>query len=441
LATEWKVRAEGKLYTFNLRKGVKFHNGQEMTAEDVKFSMDYTMNPKNGAFGFSRLALVDRVDAVDKYTMNIHLKSSSVAFLSSLTDIKSFSVVPKGSLAEGVKNPSEFPPGTGPFKFVEWQPNRRIVLRRHDEYWGQKPFLDTVILQPIKDDAVRFVALQAGDIDLMENTPFTWAKQIADGKVKGIKFAMANFGGYGRIEFNVTAPPFDNRKLRQAVAHAINREEILNAAYFGFGIPTPQNYPKDHALYHEGVPTPEYNLEKARALVKESGYQGQPIEILIDQEEETRTAAVTIQSQLKKIGVNIKVNVLDYTAFTTLERRGDFAFTYGGGGSPKTDPSDTYGPQLRCESDLKKRRSNTSGYCDKEMDALLERSQTELDPVKRKELFKRIETKVARDLPILHIGFVPDFLTFRDYVKGFIPDHDGSLEWWGGGLSTVWLDK
>ena len=441
LATEWKVGAEGRLYTFKLRKGVTFHNGQEMTAEDVKFSMDYTMNPKNGAFGFSRLALVERVDVGDKYTVNVHLKSPSVAFLSSLTDIKAFSVVPKGSLPEGVKNLPKFPPGTGPFKFVEWQPNRRIVFRRHDDYWRHKASLDTVILKPVKDDAVRFVALQAGDVDLMENTPFTWAKQIADGKVKGIKFAMANFGGYGRIEFNVTAPPFDNRKLRQAVAHAINREEILHAAYFGFGIPTPQNYPKGHVLYHEGVPTPEYNLEKARALLKESGYQGQAIEILIDQEEETHVAAVTIQSQLKKIGMNVKLNVTDYAAFTTLERRGEFAFTYGGGGSPKTDPSDTYAPQLRCEPDLKKRRSNTSGYCDKEMDALLEKSQTELDPVKRKELFKRIETKVAQDLPILHIGFTPDFLTFRDHVKGFIPDDDGSLEWWGGGLSTVWLDK
>jgi len=441
LATEWKISAGGRLYTFTLRKGVRFHNGQEMTAEDVKFTMDYTMNPKNGAFGLSRLALVERVDVVDRYTLNVYLKQPSVPFLSSLTDIKAFSVVPRGSLPEGVKSLPEFPPGTGPFKFVEWQPNQRIVLGRHDDYWGRKASVDTVVLRPVQDDTVRFVALQTGDVDLIENTPFTWAKQIADGKIKGIKFAMADFGNYYRIEFNVAAPPFDNRKLRQAVAHAINREEILRAAYFGFGIPTEQNYPKGHAWYHEGVPAPKYDLEKARALLKEAGYRGQTIEILLDQEVETHVASVMLQAQLKKIGMNIKLSVMDYGAFTSRERGGKFAFTYAGGGSPKSDPSDTYGPQLRCEPDLNKRIANTSGYCDKEMDTLLEKAQTELDPVKRKDLFKRIETKIAEDLPILHMGSTPDFLTFRDYVKGFIPDHDGSFEWWGGGLSTAWLDK
>jgi peptide/nickel transport system substrate-binding protein len=440
LALEWKVSKDGKLYSFKLRKGVKFHNDQEMTAEDIKFAMDYTMNPANAAFGFSRLSLVERAEAADKHTLNVYLKSASAGFLSSLTDIKTFSVIPRGSLPEGISKVTEYPPGTGPFKFVEWRPGERIIFARHEHYWGRKAFVDKVVFRPIKEDSVRFIALQAGDVDMIEATPFEWAKQITEGKLKGIGFSQAVYGGYDSIRFNVAAPPFDNKKLRQAVAHAIDRREILHAAHFGFGEPTDQNYPKGHAWYFEGAPWPTYDLSKAKALLKDAGYNGQTIEIMISQEVAKQTMAATLQAQLRKIGMNVKIHALDYGAFTTRERRGDFAFTFSGG-SPKADPWDTYGPHLSCERDLKKRQSNTSGYCNGEMDSLLRRAETELDPDKRKGLFKQIVMKVAEDLPILYVGFTPDFITFRDDIKGFVSDHDASLQWWGGGLSETWLDR
>jgi len=138
LAEAWSVSEDGKLYTFKLRKGVKFHNGQEMEAEDVKFSIEYTMNPKNGASGLSDLSQVDRVVVADRHTLKIHLKTVSPVFLSLLTAIRTFSVVPNESLKEGLSKTTAFPPGTGPFKLVEWKPRQRIVLTRHDNYWGHK---------------------------------------------------------------------------------------------------------------------------------------------------------------------------------------------------------------------------------------------------------------------------------------------------------------
>ncbi|MGH7844349.1 MAG: ABC transporter substrate-binding protein, partial [Candidatus Binatia bacterium] len=249
LAESWEVSKDGKLYTFRLRKGVKFHNDQEMTAEDAKFAIDYTMNPKNGARGFQELSVVEKVTAPDRYTLNIHMKRSIPAFIYLLTDIATFSVIPKGSLEEGVRNPDKLAPGTGPFKFVEWLPQQRIVMDRFDNYWGHKAFVDRVVLRIIGDITVRFTALRAGDVDMIERTSYEWVKEIAEGKLKGLSFVPATYAGGRAIEFNVVDPPFNNKKLRLAVAHAINRKEILDAAYFGFGEPSDQRYPKGHKWY------------------------------------------------------------------------------------------------------------------------------------------------------------------------------------------------
>jgi len=233
LAESWEISKDLLVYTFKLRRGVKFHNGAEMTADDIKFAIDYTLNPKNGAYGFETLSSVSRVEVVDKYTLRLHLKQSQPLFLTLLSDIGTFSAIPKESLAEGIRKPASFPPGTGPFKFVEWVPGQRLVFARNDDYWGDKAHVDRVVIKTIGDNTVRFTALQAGDVDLIERTPYEWVKQIVEGKIKGIGYSKANRAGARLLEFNVYDPPFNNKKLRLAVAYALDRKEILQAAYHG----------------------------------------------------------------------------------------------------------------------------------------------------------------------------------------------------------------
>ncbi len=440
LAESWEMSEAGKLYTFKLRKGVKFHNGKEMTSEDVKFAIDYTLNPKNGAYGLSRLALLDRAEVVGKYILKLYLKKAGPGFLSVLTNIQTFSVVPKESLPEGVEKPVNFPPGTGPFKLVEWKPARRIVMERYDNYWGHKAFIDKLVLRPVRDATVRFTALRAGDVDMVARAPLEWVRQIVKGKIKGVNFASAKYAEFRSIEFNVAAPPFDSKKLRQAVVHAINKEELLQASFFGFGEPTDQKYPKGHAWYMEGIPSPTYDPDKSRVLLKEAGYKGQTIEMLTQQSAAREAEAAMIQAQLKKVGMKIKITMVGRGVYHALLRKGDFAF-HAGGGSLYADPSLTYGPDLRCAPDLKKRSGNSAGYCQKEMDALIDSAEAELDPDKRRVLFKQILNKVVEDVPELYVGYGPQFYTFRDYVKGFTTDGDAAFRWWGGGLSHTWLDK
>jgi peptide/nickel transport system substrate-binding protein len=439
LAESWEVSTDGKMLTFKIRKGVKFHNGQDLSARDVKFSIDYTMNPKNGAYGKRFFDLVERVETTDRSTLKVYLKKASPGFVASLATIQALSIVPIGSLQEGVDKPTQYPPGTGAFRFAEWKPQQQIIFERFDQYWGHKPFIDKLILRPIRDETVRFTALRAGDVDIVERAPYEWVKQIKDGKLKGLGLSEARTGSWRIIMFNVADPPFNNKRLRQAVAYAINKKEILHAAFFGFGVPVDQRYPDGHQWHVNDLPAYSYQPEKARSLLKEAGYKGEIIKITVEQSQIRETEAITLQAQLKKIGMNIELNVMERGSFVSAIRKGDFSLvTYGG--STKADPFATYA-DLMCGRDTKRRTENLSGYCDREMESLLPGLESELDAAKRMAIYRRVVTKVEEDLPEIALGFVPRYFAFRNYVKGFTTDDEGLFIWSNGGMNYVWIDK
>ena len=246
LAESWEVSTDGKTLTFKIRKGVKFHNGQDLTARDVKFSIDYTMNPKNGAYGKRFFDLVERVETTDRSTLKVYLKKASPGFVASVATIQALSVVPNGSLQEGVDKPTQYPPGTGPFRFAEWKPQQQIIFERFDQYWGHKPFIDKLILRPIRDETVRFTALRAGDVRHRRACALRMGKADQRRQTEGFGSRGSSHGSWRIIMFNAADPPFNSKRLRQAVAYAINKKEILHAAFFGFGAPVDQRYPDGH---------------------------------------------------------------------------------------------------------------------------------------------------------------------------------------------------
>jgi peptide/nickel transport system substrate-binding protein len=379
------------------------------------------------------------VELPDPYTLKLYLKRQNPLFLTWLSDIRSFSVIPKGSLPEGVRRPTSMPPGTGPFKFVEWQPRQRIILTRFDQYWGTKPFVEKVILRDISNATVRINALQSGDVDIIERTPYEWVREIVDGKVKGIGYSKATLAGSRNVEFNVAGAPFNNKKLRLAVAHAIDRKEILQAAYQGLADASDQRYPRGHTWYFEEVRAPEYDLNKAKALLKESGYKGETIELMGNVGEVAEVEGAVIQAQLKRIGMKVQLKMLERASALDVRRKGNYAFKLSGGRDyPEPIP---LLQEYRCEADLNNRRENESGYCNKQFDALLAEAEAESDIEKRRVLYRRLTAMQMEDMPILPIGFTPRFFAFRSYVKGFQTDFSGAFEWREGGLSRTWIDK
>jgi peptide/nickel transport system substrate-binding protein len=275
---------------------------------------------------------------------------------------------------------------------------------------------------------------------MIERLPLEWVRQVKDGKIKGITLIEAPAAAWRRLMFNVADPPFNNKKLRQAVVHAMNKQEMIQAAYYGFGEPADQKYQKGHEWYAEGVRPLAFDLEKAKALVRESGHEGRPIKILIEQSQMREAEALTLQSQLKKIGLNVELEVVDRGAFLNRQTRGEFNMVTEGGES-HPDPAATYGPYFSCAKDPRKRPVNRTGYCDKEMDGLLEKLESELNANKRKALLRQIITKLHDDVPEVAIAFVPRYFALHGHVKGFVSDDEGRFRWWRGGLNYAWIDK
>jgi ABC-type transport system substrate-binding protein len=264
-------------------------------------------------------------------------------------------------------------------------------------------------------------------------------REVLDGKVAGVGIVEGKYSGMRSIKFNVADPPMDNLKLRLAVGHALDRKEFMDAAYYGLGIPADQMYPEGHVWHVPGLQWPAYDLNKGRQMLQEAGYTGQEIPIMLEpgvQEIE----ATAIQAQMRKIGLNVRLDIVEGAAKKDRDRRGEFAFQPSGG-SFDPDPSPTYGPEYQCPADLRRRGANFRGYCSKEMDTLIERLETELDQARRKEILRQMMVKLSQDVPELFIGFAPRYFTFRDHVKAF-PVEPGA-RWMPdkSGLNYTWLDK
>ncbi|MGH8515285.1 MAG: ABC transporter substrate-binding protein, partial [Gammaproteobacteria bacterium] len=260
LAEGYEISSDGKTYTFKLRKGVKFHNGKEMTAADVKWSVMYAMDPKNGATGVVPLRSVGSVNAKDKYTIEIVMKEVDSAFLATLGSIRPFPVVPEGSITDA--RIQSMPPGTGPFAFKDYKPDREIVFVRHPDYWQKGlPYLDELVLRPIRDETVRFTSVRAGDVDMIERTAYGSVRGVVKGEYPDLRALPAKYAGFRRLLFNVVDPPFNNIKVRQAVRYALDKQQFIEGAFWGLGEPADQLVPKESPWFIK-LPETKRDLEK-----------------------------------------------------------------------------------------------------------------------------------------------------------------------------------
>jgi len=443
LAQSWAASKDGVEYTFKLRPGVKFHNGQEMTAEDVKWCAEYSMNPKNGATGLNYMKHVQSVTALDRYTVKLTLKEPMAPFLAYLAGIRAFVVVPKESVPHGAETLPTFPPGTGPFQFKEWKSGREIAFVRFKDY-RQKglPYLDEVLFKPVEDPTVRFASLRAGDLDMIERTPYAFVRKVDGGEVRGIKATAADGAGFRRLIFNVIEPPFNHPKLRQAVAYAIDKKEYLQGAFWGYGNPADQRVPAASSWFIR-MPQRERDLARVKGLLKEAGV-GSDFEPELLGRKGAEEEHQVLERQLVSAGIKVKVTVLEFGAYRTRQRRGEFQMILYGGDLP-LDPHDTYPVDYGCggleEAKAKRRTLNVSGYCNPEADRIMKEAGRITDPKRRHEIYARAVPLIYADAPEIPLAFVPRFYTYHEKVKGFITDADGRINASAFGLSRVWVER
>jgi len=440
LAESWKVSPDGKLYTFNLRRGVRFHNGKELTATDVKWSVEYAMEPKNAATGQVPLRNVGRVNAGDKYTVEFMMKQVDAAFLAVLGSIRAFPIVPEGAIG-GDPRIQSFPPGTGPFVFKDYKPDREIVFVRHSNYWQKGlPYLDELVLRPIRDETVRFASVRAGDVDMIERTAYGSVRGVLKGEYPDLRTTTAKYAGYRRLLFNVADPPFNNLKLRQAVHYALDKKQYIDGAFWGFGEPAELAVPKESPWYMK-LPEAKRDPEKTRALLKEAGV-GPDLEVEVMGLQTEGEELQVIQSLLSSAGIKTRVAILERGARETRENRGDFMMLLSGADIP-SDLGLEYPGELGCaeeDTKAKKRSENSSGYCNKEVDRLIAETARTIDPKKRYEIWARIMRIIHEELPEIPLAFIPRYYTYHKKVRGYETDWDGRFNMTTAGFSRVWIE-
>ena len=265
LAEAWESSADGLIWTFYLRQGVQFHDGTPFNADAVIFSLT---RPEALSLEFHE-EFIDRIIALDAFTVQIQLKTVYAAFISTVAE-PGFSIVSPTAVAKFGANFDNNPVGTGPFKFVRWDKHNEIVLTANDRHWAGAPALDGLIFRSIPDNSVRLIELQQGNIHAMEFPNPDDISLIQDDPQ--LELIMQPSLNVGFLAMNMEKPPFDDLRVRLAINHAINKTEIVEHLYQGLGIPAKNPIPPTLWSYDDSIEDYAYDPELAKQLLTEAGY-------------------------------------------------------------------------------------------------------------------------------------------------------------------------
>jgi len=404
LAERWEVSKDGKIWTFYLRKNVKWHDGIIFTAEDVKFTFDSILNPKVNSVRRSDYIIDGKpiqFKVLNKYTVQAILPKPFAPFLIHA----GMNIIPKHLLEGKDINTAEFnrkPVGTGPFIFKEWQSGDHVSVVRNQNYYFGKPLLAAINYKIIPDENSQLVALEAGEIDDSGIPPKDYTRMKS---VKGIKVFEFDALVYTYLGFNLANPKFADKRVRQALAYATDKNQLVSLIFRGLASPAYAPSAPISWAYSDNVPKYPYNLEKAKKLLKEAKAENLEFTILVNQGNKDREkAAVILQQQYKKVGVKVNVRVMEWSALLKIIN------------APK-DPKDfeavIIGWSLGLDPDAYSiwhssqypKGFNFIKYKNPEVDKLLELGRTTMGKSARKKVYARLWKLIAEDQPYIFLWY------------------------------------
>ena len=432
LAEKWEVSKDGLEITLNLRKGVKFHNGREMKADDIVWSVQRALDKDKGYHLSDRFTTATGAEKVDDYTVKV--KYSKIAN-SALDGLARLYIFPK----EANDTIAKKPVGTGPFQFQEWIPGDHMTAVKFKDYWQQgKPYLDKLNVKVIPDIQSRVVNLTGGSIDLLNGVPLVDKDRMekTPGMIVG---ASPPNGTFYAFLMNVKEKPFDNQLVRQALNYAVDRDKIGKLAFSSAAqmaplpfAPTSWAYPKELESYYK------FDLAKAKELLKQAGFpDGFKTQMLVRETSGLYLdAAQVYQSDLAKIGVNMELLPTELPQYWPLLQGSKFGIVSHGTGDATIDPSGLFEGAACCRP-----FRNFFGITDNttwfpEYKATIEQASTELDQAKRKELYAKAVKILVEQGWTIPIAWRQQVYAHRDFVKGLRTDLDGQM--W---LENAWLAK
>jgi peptide/nickel transport system substrate-binding protein len=382
LAERWEERSPTE-YIFYLRRGVKFHNGKEMDAEDVKFSYERVMDPKTGSGGRGDLVMIKSIDVLDRYTLKFTLHEPTATFLINLAG-KYNGIIPKDVLKSG-RELQHTAVGTGPFMVETFEPNRLLVLRKHADYWDRgKPYLDRIVFRAIPDESSLIAALRTGEIDMVQFETGVSFMQLR--YLRGLEHVRAPGIRWAVLDLVGDMEPTKNPDVRRAIALGIDRDAVLRIAGYGLGdrlgvLPAAMKY---WAVPVEALPNQKRDVEKARELLRRSGLRP-PVPLTIRNIVGYPSLAAALQvivDNLKEVGFDVKVETVDIGVWIKdwISRQSPPTMNEWGG---FVDPDQAFYRHYRTPPNgMDFRRWNN-----KEIDRLLDEGRSTLDRTRRKQIY------------------------------------------------------
>jgi len=427
LAESWAISKDGLKYTFKLRKGVSFHDGTPLNAEAVKFSTERQIIPEHpfnklGKYPFANYFFgnVKAVEAVDPQTVEFILKEPRASFLAVLTAGAASIVSPTAVRKLGVDYPLT-PVGTGPFKFVAWDRGQRVVLEKNAGYWKHPVKIDRVIYRPIVEGQARLTELLTGALDLIVDTPPDFVPQLeSNPKVMVLKQVGVHVWYLG---INNQKKPFDDKRVRQALNYAVNKEALVRdvlkgTGSFSRGPVLPNTWGADAAL--KAYP---YDPERAKKLLAEAGYpSGFSTTLWVPESGSGMQLPVAmstvIQSNLKAVGVNVALQTMEWGAYLAKLRTKEqdlFALSWMAGNE---DPDLVMYPLLH-SSQWTPNGPNRALYKNEKYDELLHQARLTTDQKKRAELYREAQRILVDDAPWVFVDHEIQTAAHAKRVQGF----------------------
>jgi peptide/nickel transport system substrate-binding protein len=437
LVEGWDISPDQLTITFHVRKGVKWHDGVELTAADVDFTYRYMIDPKTPTAYAESFRQVRHAEVVDPYTYRVtYEKPYSPALLSWGIWILPRHILEapwKAGVDLRTTPQSRYPIGSGPYLFQEWKTGEKVVLEANPDYFDGRPYIKRVVYRIIPDQSTIFLELKAKNIDMAGLTPIQYRRQIdypAFRKAFNKYRYLAN--GYAYLGFNLLDPRFQDKRVRQAMAYAINKQEIIEGVLLGLGQAAQGPYKPGTWWYKPDVKTYPFDPDRAKTLLAELGWtrmnsdgvlvkDGKPFSftIMTNQGNSVRQqTAEIIQRRLKAVGIDVKIQVVDWAAFinTFIRKRQFEAIILGWGLGLDPDQYDIWTSTQTGPDQL-----NHISYKNPKVDELLEAGRRTFDEAKRKEIYWEFQDIMAEEQPVVFL-YVPDNLpVVSSRVRGIEP--------------------
>jgi peptide/nickel transport system substrate-binding protein len=401
LALSHETSEDGKAVTIKLRPGVKFHDGEPLNAEAAKASLERHLTMQ-GSFRKPELAAVDRVEVVDPHTIRLVLKAPFSPLIAQLTDRAGMMMSPKAMQQAGDRFGLQ-PVCAGPYKFVERVQQDRIVVEKFRDYWNKdNVHIDRIVYLPVVDATVRLANLKSGGLDLIERVLATDIKEVrSDSR---LKLSTALELGYQGLDINVgngdraKNPLGSSAKVRQALVLAIDREALNQVVFNGEFVPGNQWVNPEHPYFQKSFPVPKRDVAKAKALMKEAGVTTPfDIDFMVPKGAETQAVAEVLQAMVGEIGINMKIRVTEFATSLKQAEAGEYQ-AYLLAWSGRTDPDGNTYIFHKCNAP-----QDSPGYCNPEVNRLLDEARTVADLAKRKPIYEKLTGIILADNPKVYL--------------------------------------